>query len=186
MTNVVLPARISPRIRRFDAALWTQARLARLLEHYRLRYWPRSRRLRRYPITSAPLDGAYGQCDFDARRVVIDVSTHRSDRDVRATVLDEMAHVVVGPPGGHHSPFWEQLEYLLSKHAPVTVGFPELGEQSQHLDAIPRRFHRCRRLFGPVYARRLRSWNRKFASCLLRCATGTRCAAASGEDAASS
>ena len=135
---------------------WTSLRLGRLFERYRVRYWPRSRRLRHYTIAATSLKEAYGECDYAARVLWIDVAIHRSDREVRATVLHEMAHAVVGR-GGHRARFWAQLEYLLSRRAPVTIAFPELGEQSGHLGVIPRRFRRCRRLFRPVYER----WQRE-------------------------
>lgn len=48
-------------------------------------------------------------------------------------------------------------EYLLSRRAPITVGFPELGERGSHLAIIPARFRRCRRLFRPIYERQQRA-----------------------------
>jgi hypothetical protein len=70
-----------------------------------------------------------------------------------------MVHAVVGR-GGHHAPFWTQLEYLLSLGAPITVSFPELGERGEHLSIIPSRFRRCRRLFRPIYERQQRAFKR--------------------------
>ena len=134
---------------------WTDARLTRLFERYRMRYWPTSRRLRAFCVKVSQLERAYGQCDYDTKTLLIDVDAHRSDRELRATVLHEMIHAVLGA-GGHHSPFWTQLEYLLSERAPVTVGFPELGERGTHLSLVPRRFRRCRRLFRPAYERQQR------------------------------
>src|ERR1700674_2334478 len=94
---------------------WTAARLARLFDRYRQRYWPTSRRLKTYRVETTSLEGkAYGQCDCKARVLYVDLSLHRSDRELRATVLHEMIHAVVGR-GGHHAPFWTQLEYLLSQ-----------------------------------------------------------------------
>jgi len=96
-------------------------------------------------------------CEFDARVLTIDVAAHTSDREVRATVLHEMIHAVVGnAKGGHHAPFWTQLEYLLSCSAPVTIRFPELGDRGTLLQVIPRRFRRCRRLSRPVHLRHQR------------------------------
>jgi hypothetical protein len=140
---------------------WTDARLTRLFEHYRQRYWPTSRRLEVYQVRSTSLErtGARGQCDFDGRVLHVDVSHHLSAGELRATVLHEMIHAVVGR-GGHHAPFWTQLEYLLSQHAPITVGFPELGERGSHLNIIPPRFRRCRSLFRPIYQRQQQALKR--------------------------
>jgi hypothetical protein len=89
----------------------------------------------------------------------VDVSHHLSAGELRATVLHEMIHAVVGR-GGHHAPFWSQLEYLLSRRAPITVSFPELGERGSHLGIIPPRFRRCRGLFRPIYERQQRALKR--------------------------
>jgi hypothetical protein len=140
---------------------WTEARLTRLFERYRQRYWPTSRRLKAYRVRASSLErtGLRGQCDFETHVLHVDASHHLSASELRATVLHEMIHAVVGR-GGHHAPFWAQLEYLLSRHAPITVGFPELGERGSHLSIIPPRFRRCRGLFRPVYERQQRAIKR--------------------------
>jgi hypothetical protein len=43
----------------------------------------------------------YGRWDCEARVLYVDVTHHASDREVRATVLHEMIHAVLGR-GGHH------------------------------------------------------------------------------------
>ncbi len=139
---------------------WTNDRLGRLLTHYRLRYWPASRRLRSYRVEVRSLDKAVGECDFKGHMLFIDVLSHRSGLEIRATLLHEMVHAVVGRPG-HGTPFWTQLESLLARRAPITVGFPELGESGRHLSMIPTRFRRCRRMFAPVYHRSQRDLTRK-------------------------
>jgi hypothetical protein len=140
---------------------WTDARLTRLFERYRRWYWPTSRRLKAYRVQASSLErtAARGRCDFEARVLHVDVSHHLSARELRATVLHEMIHAVVGR-GGHHALFWTQLEYLLSRRAPITVGFPELGERGSHLSIIPPRFRRCRGLFRPIYERQQRALKR--------------------------
>ena len=144
---------------------WTDTRLARLYERYRLLYWPRSRRLRLFRIKDGTLEEfVQGHCEYNARILVVDVQKHSSDRAVRGTVLHEMIHAVVGRGAGHGVAFWTQLEYLLSRQAPVRVGFPELGEQGQHLSVIPSRFKRCRRLFRPVYERQQRKITRRISA----------------------
>ena len=82
----------------------------------------------------------------------MDVTRHSSDREVRDTVLHEMIHAVLDRDG-HGMPYWTQLEYLRLRRAPITPGFPELGERGSHLAIIPSRFRRCRRLFRPIYER---------------------------------
>lgn len=140
---------------------WTDTRLRDLFERYRASYWPTSRRLKAYRIEAASLpNGWYGLCVFERHTLQVDLSKHPSDREIRATVLHEMAHAVIGLPGGHGAPFWMQLEYLLSHRAPITVRFPELGERGSLLSIIPARFRRCRRLFRPVYERDQRAQRR--------------------------
>jgi hypothetical protein len=143
--------------------IWSDARLRQLFERYRLRYWPRSRRLKQFRIENRSLgdQGDMGLCEFETRMLTVDLSAHTSDREVRATVLHEMIHAVIGKgKGGHHAPFWTQLEYLLSRRAPVTIGFPELGERGKFLQVIQPRFRRCRRLFRPVHLRHQRQLQR--------------------------
>lgn len=137
---------------------WTEIRLARLMARYRTQYWPRSRRLTRYRIQLATLD-CLGQCDYEQRALLLDIKRHSSDRDVRVTVLHEMAHVVAGRTG-HGSRFWEQIEHLLQRGAPITVSFPELGEHGFQYPVIPRRFRLARRRFrdSASYRRYLRQF----------------------------
>jgi hypothetical protein len=143
-------------------SVWTDERLSNLFERYRRQYWPTSRRLKTFRVKSSSLEGkACGRCEFDERLLLVDVSLNRSDREVRHTLLHEMIHAVVGR-GGHHAPFWTQLEYLLSRRAPITVTVPELGERGSHLHVIPARFRRCRRLFRPVHERNQRRLERAF------------------------
>ena len=139
---------------------WTDKRLQRLFQRYRLRYWPRSRRLQRYQVTFAELDDYFGQCDTRQRLIELDLRRHPSDRELRATVLHEMCHAVAGPASkGHDSLFFAQLEYLLSEQAPISVGFPE-NPEGRTLAAIPAKFALCRRLFEPVYEGRRRKLER--------------------------
>ncbi len=106
-----------------------------------------------------PSDRAFGRCDLEARVLYVHVSAHPNDREVRATLLHEMVHVIAGP-GGHNARFWTELEYLLSRGAPITVGFPELGERGTHLAVIPARFERCRKLFAHAYEKQQRAIRR--------------------------
>ena len=145
---------------------WTDARLTRLVERYRNLYWPRSRRLRRYRIQrSELLEGAQGRCDATNHVLHVNVLAHVSDPEVRATVLHEMIHAVVDTADhaqGHGASFWTQLERLLVCRAPVTVGFPELGESGSHPGIIPVRFRHCRRLFRRTHERHQQDLKRTF------------------------
>jgi hypothetical protein len=140
---------------------WSNRRLSILFDAYRLKFWPSRRRLKSFRIEIATLDDAYGRCDFERKILLINVDAHPSDRELRATVLHEMVHAVVGR-GGHDAAFWQELEYLLSRCAPITIGLPELGERGGSLGIIPRRFRRCRRLFRPVFQRQQRELKRRF------------------------
>jgi hypothetical protein len=124
------------------------------MERYRRRYWPKSRRLPAYRIHVATVERGYGEIDPKEQVLRIDISAHTTDRQVRATVLHEMIHAAVGV--GHGVQFWADMERLLKMHAPIEVGFPEMGEQSPHLCVIPKRFRRCRALFRRVYVRQQR------------------------------
>ena len=100
---------------------WTDTRLARLYERYRLLYWPRSRRLRSFRVRDAALGKLLGLCDYVAHVLTVDVGQHPSDQAVRATLLHEMIHAVVGHRKGHGVAFWTQLEYWLYQGFPNGV-----------------------------------------------------------------
>lgn len=70
---------------------WTQVRMERLFARYNRRYW--DGRLPSYAVAPERLDGCVGLCDSKARKITVDVDAHRSDAEVRSTVLHEMAHV---------------------------------------------------------------------------------------------
>ena len=140
---------------------WTDRRLQKLFQRYRTRYWPRRRRLLRYRVAFGELANVMGECRYADRLIVINLPCHRSDRELRSTLLHEMCHAVAGPGTRHNSPFFEQLEHLLSQGAPIAVGFPENPEGGS-VASIPARFVRCRRLFQPVADRRQRSVARQF------------------------
>jgi hypothetical protein len=123
---------------------WSQARLERLFARYRDQFWPG--RLHRYRVVVAPLEGALGRCDWDARPPVItvDAAAHRNDWHVRTTLLHEMCHAAA--PGGHHSKFFAEVEPLLAAGAPVEVSTAETGGHFND-DAVPERFPLARRRF---------------------------------------
>ncbi|MDX2013662.1 MAG: SprT-like domain-containing protein [Myxococcaceae bacterium] len=97
--------------------------------------------------------------DRTTKTLTVDVSEHRDDAEVRATLLHEMAHLAAHflsrAKPGHNSAFFEQVERLLRLEAPITVGFPE-NQNRPHLDTVPARFRRCRAAMKKYYARQQR------------------------------
>ena len=100
-----------------------------------------------------------GECR-DADRVIrVDVRHHRSDRALRSTLLHEMCHAVAGSGTRHNSPFFAQLEHLLSRRAPIGLGFPE-NPEGRAVASIPARFVCCRRLYKTTFDREQRRLDR--------------------------
>jgi hypothetical protein len=88
-----------------------------LFDRYRTAYFPRSRRLRRFSIECRRLQREFGLCDYGTRALFIDVERHRSDKELRGTVLHEMIHAAVGntPDTVRHSgPSWSS--YFVRAH----------------------------------------------------------------------
>jgi hypothetical protein len=141
---------------------WSDAGLRRLFDRYNQKFW--RGKLRGYTVGTKDLsgEGEMGVCDCKRRTISIDVAAHRNDREVRATLLHEMAHAAA--PNGypaHGYPFWGQLEMLLKKGAPVSIGFAEAGSLVKTLN-VPRRFKLCRKLAEGAQAKRTRQLERKF------------------------
>lgn len=145
---------------------WTETRLQRLYRRYNRRYW--SDKLPRYRVEiakpKAPQQWA-GFCDSKQRTILIDISTHQSDLDVRRTLLHEMAHAAAGRKErtAHGYRFWSQLERLLRLRAPISVGFPEAPAHQILVDIVPKRFPLARRLMEKLEVRRQRKLDRKVA-----------------------
>ena len=126
---------------------WTNRRLADLYEDYRARYWSNQPVLSSYRIERGAPGRTRRGWDPDARVIRIDPADHASDRDLCATVLHEMAHIVVGE-SGHSARFWEQVEYLLERGAPLMPEAGELSECGAILEVpIPERFVLARQTF---------------------------------------
>ncbi len=109
---------------------WTQARLQRLFERYDRRYW-RGKLSRVYAVEIADLskNRHLGICYRKTRKIVLDITAHSKDREIRATLLHEMAHAADKSKSRHDhgDGFLAQIEYLLRKRAPITLQMPELG-----------------------------------------------------------
>jgi hypothetical protein len=108
--------------------------------------------------------GALGFAEVEKPiRIVMDIVAHRSDRDVRSTLLHEMAHLAAGPKNiGHGAAFFAQVEALLAQGAPLRV---DLGETQNHplLDSVPSRFKLTHQALERVYERRRRQIEQNIA-----------------------
>ena len=120
--------------------IWTAKRLERLYARYNCHFW--KGRLPHIPVRIAQMDGLQGLYEEKPQRITLDIKEHKSDREVRGTLLHEMAHAAAGEEASeiHGSKFWSQIEHLLRQNAPITVGFPETPDLRILKDAIPRRF----------------------------------------------
>jgi hypothetical protein len=105
-------------------SLWTEQRLVYLFVRYNRRFW--RGRLPKVRVCAVALEGSLGEWDTEEREIRIDVR-HQSDREIRSTMLHEMAHLAANATAGHDhgSKFWAQIERLLRQKAPITIGFPE-------------------------------------------------------------
>jgi hypothetical protein len=116
---------------------WTQQRVERLFERYNRIYW--RGKLSGYRVVLADLskESAWGLCEW--RKKIIKINPHReSDREVRATLLHEMAHAA--SRSGHTVPFFAQLERLIKRGAVVKVDAAEAGQARILADIVPKRF----------------------------------------------
>ena len=68
---------------------WTEERLQSLFARYNRKYWRGKLPVHRLVIATIPK--ARGQCDSRRKVITSDVERNRNDRDVRSTVLHEMA-----------------------------------------------------------------------------------------------
>ncbi len=126
------------------ATRWTHSRLRRLFDRYNKRYWRGD--LPTYRLESGHLPQAYGECRPNDKLIMVDVEKHRSDREVRATLLHEMAHAADRTRGAlaHGYGFFRELERLLRAGAPIKLTSAEMP--GHHiLDNVPSRFPLCRR-----------------------------------------
>lgn len=137
---------------------WTENRLRALFSRYNQKYW--RGRLPHYRIVIQDLReaGCVGRCLRRVRRIALDVGRHESDRSIRDTLLHEMCHAAAGRDVyGHGYRFWQQVERLLRRGAPIGVSEPEAPQLRIFAGAIPRRFPLSRKAMARVEARRQRS-----------------------------
>jgi hypothetical protein len=134
---------------------WSDERLRNLFKHYNQRYW--RGRLSRYRVIQSALSENHcdGYCDLRRKKILIDPAGHNSDRDLRATLLHEMAHAASRKPG-HGVGFFAQMERLIRLGAPVTVDSPEAGNAQILAEIVPRRFPKMRAKMERVEKKRQR------------------------------
>jgi hypothetical protein len=118
---------------------WSSTRLPRLFERYNQKFW--AGRIRNFTAAAKRLDGPLGFCDSRAGEITIDVEAHHTDREVRSTVLHEMAHAAAGRcriAQGYK--FWAEIEGLLRMGVPIDVTNSEAPGLRILAGAVPRRF----------------------------------------------
>jgi SprT-like family len=141
---------------------WTEQRLQRLFGRFNRRFW--RGRLPNVAIRIHELDDAWGEIDWKHREIRINVAK-QPDREVRATLLHEMAHLATPRKSGHDSPFWLQVERLLQQKAAIKVGFSETDDLRILADVVPRRFPLARRMMGNAEKRRARKVLKQAREC---------------------
>lgn len=129
---------------------WNDKRLRRLFDRYDRLYF--RGRLSGYRVQIGTL-GYFGLCDDRKRIITIDVARHKTDRELRGTVLHEMCHAVARAPW-HSVEFFAQVECLLRKGAPITVSDAEAGKVSSLANVVPARFPLLKARMDRVHARR--------------------------------
>jgi hypothetical protein len=131
-----------------------EKRLIQLFQRYNQLYW--SGKLPEYRIgTASDLGGLLGQCDARTRTIQIDVAKHKSARELRSTLLHEMCHLAADRKGsrGHDAKFFEQLEQLLRKKAPISIADPEAGMATVQSELVPAQFPLLKRKMGRITAK---------------------------------
>lgn len=131
---------------------WAEDRLRRLFERYHRQFW--HGKLSAFKIVIGSCDGALGQCDSKKRVITINIQSHKSDRQVRSTLLHEMCHAASPKSQGHDVKFFAQLEKLLESGAPIGVEQPEAGRVKILQGVVPSRFPLLKRRMDRAGARR--------------------------------
>jgi hypothetical protein len=88
----------------------TEERLQGMFERYNRKYW--KGQLPAYRLAISVMPDAVGRCNWRRKVITINVEAHKSDREIRSTVLHEMAHAAASIRGSHgHDPeFFAQVE----------------------------------------------------------------------------
>jgi hypothetical protein len=109
-----------------------------------------------YGLVIATMPDAMGLCESKRKVITINVEEHKSDRDVRSTLLHEMAHAAASIRGsrGHDPKFFAQLENLLHLRAPIAIDTPEAGGVRILANLVPSRFPLLKSKIDDAEARR--------------------------------
>jgi hypothetical protein len=97
-----------------------------------------------------------GICEYKEQRICINIEKHKSDAEVRSTLLHEMCHAGSPNPNWHEedadhgSSFWCQIESLLRQRAPIKVDSGELAGRWASPDVIPKRFPLSRKAIAKI------------------------------------
>ncbi len=129
-------------------------RLSHLFQRYNQLYW--NGQLPEYRIAPVSDLGSFlGRCDARTRTIQIDVAKHKSARELRSTLLHEMCHLSAHRNGsrGHDAKFFEQLEHLLRKKAPISIADPEAGMAPVQSELVPAQFPLLKRKMGRIAAK---------------------------------
>lgn len=103
---------------------WTDSRLARLFDRYNRRFW--NGRLPKYSVIASDLYRG-GLCKKRERQIFINLDTFRSDKEIRATLLHEMAHAATRDS---HGKYWQsEMERLAEEGAPISRVDLRYGER---------------------------------------------------------
>jgi hypothetical protein len=95
--------------------------------------------LRSYRLILTKLEHDYGQCDWNARTIKIDVERHSGDRLIRYTLVHEMVHAAT-TQRDHDVKFFKEVERLLRRGAPFNTGAEDAGVVDFCGEVVPKRF----------------------------------------------
>lgn len=142
---------------------WTEERIRSLFLRYNRRYW--RGQLPDYRLVIAAMPDALGLCDAKRKVITIDADQHKSDRELRGTILHEMAHAAAFIRGsrGHDLKFFAQLENLLRLRAPIAIDTPEAGGVRVYANLVPSRFPLLKRKIDLAETRRSMTLENFFA-----------------------
>lgn len=137
-----------------NKSAWTEERLQGMFERYNRKYW--KGQLPAYRLAISVMPDAVGRCNWRRKVITINVEAHKSDREIRSTVLHEMAHAAAFARGsrGHDPKFFAQVEKLLRVRAPIAIDTPEAGGVRILANLVPSRFPLLKRKIDQLEARR--------------------------------
>ena len=138
--------------------IWTEKRLSRLFLRYNRLYWKGG--LRNFSVSIAPID-YLGFCDSRGHNISINVESHKSDSEIRSTLLHEMAHAAAKTEElSHGYQFWAQIEHLLRRRAPINVSFSEAPGMGIVANAVPKSSPLARKAMNDLENRRQKQYAR--------------------------